>query len=108
MSKQSNPGGNTVTHACPGQTVDDFKRKFAGATDGDIEELIKMALGKLAENDTWLTSYEFSKLAKVSTKQLSSMREQFADHVVHIRRSNQWAWFGMAKTAQQMRELLGV
>lgn len=70
-----------------------------------VPERIKDALKALG--DGWEYEMQFTKLAAVSSSELSSYRDQFSDYVVVLRRDGKRAWAGSPATAQKMREMIG-
>ncbi len=80
--------------------------EFRAAHDKDfiVPGRIREALKTLG--DGWDYEVPFAKAAGVSLADLGVYREQFADHVVVVRRDGKRAWAGKASTAAKMREMV--
>jgi len=84
-----------------GRSLKDFAQKY----DKDIivPRRIKDALKTMPD---WLYESEFVRHAGISQTDCSSFRDQFAEHVVVIKRDGRKVWAKTATVAEQLREMV--
>lgn len=85
-----------------GRTLSDFRSEYDKSFI--VPTKIKAALRTLGSG--WDYEAAFAKLAGVSLSDLSSYRDQFADHVVSLNREGRRAWAGTPATAKAMKDML--
>ena len=66
---------------------------------------VKDALAALGK-DGWEYETQFAHDAGVTTTDLAAFRDQFAAHIVHLRRESKRVWVGSKATAITMREMV--
>lgn len=94
--------GAAVRKERTGRSLAEFRAQHD--KDFIIPARIKEGLKQLG--DSWAYEMEFVKLAGVSLGDLGNYREQFAEHVVVVRRDGKRAWAGTTASAAKMREML--
>lgn len=86
-----------------GKSLEDFRAEHDKGFI--VPRKIKEALAKLGEG--WLYEVEFLKLAHLSTTDLATYREEFADHIVNVGgRTPKRVWVGTKALAQKMKGML--
>jgi hypothetical protein len=93
---------STPVPAVKGKTLADFRQTYDKATI--VPAKVKAALKVLGASG-WEYEVQFSRMAGVSTMDLSAFRDQFAGHIVNLK-DNRRAWAGSVKTATQMKEMI--
>ena len=91
------------TETQPGKSLAEFRATHDKAFI--IPKKIKEALQQLGSSG-WEYEVGFAKLAGISLADLGNFRDQFAEHVVAIRRDGKRAWAGSKDTAAKMRAMV--
>jgi hypothetical protein len=96
------PAKVAAVTAAKGKTLADFRQTYDKATI--VPAKVKAALKVLGASG-WEYEVQFSRLAGVSTMDLSAFRDQFAGYIVNLK-DNRRAWAGSVKTASMMKEMI--
>ena len=105
QAPRSAPTADTKSVASPkrvGKSLSDFRAEHD--KDYIVPARIKSALKQLG--DGWEYEFEFSRLAGVSSPDLATYREQFADYWVPVSRAGKRVWTGSKAVAEQMRAMV--
>lgn len=85
-----------------GRSMREFRKEF----DKDLIVPNKIRAGLKALGAGWEYEVPFAKASGISLQDLAIYREQFADHVVLIRRDSKRAWAGTVDIANEMKGIL--
>jgi len=85
-----------------GKSLAEFKATYD--KDTIVPQKIRDALEQLGEG--WEYESAFAKLAGISMTDMGTYREQFADHLVYLRRDAKKVWAGTKKLVALVREML--
>lgn len=96
------PAKNPVNGERSGRSLVDFRALHDKAFI--VPRKLADALKTLG--DGWEYEVQFAKLAGVSLADLGNFRDQFAEHVVALRRDGKRAWAGTKAAAKKMREMV--
>ncbi|MBM4296596.1 MAG: hypothetical protein FJ143_02535 [Deltaproteobacteria bacterium] len=94
------------TQPPPGQGVGRKLEEFRDTYDKSVIIPRRIRDGLKTLNGGWLYEVQFAKHAGVSLPDLSNFREQFAEHLVVVRRDGKRAWAATPAIAAKMREML--
>ena len=87
----------------PVRSLADFMNEYD--KDTIVPQKIDEALEKIGA-DGWVYESEFVKIAGVSFMDLGTYRDEYADHIVFIKRDSKRVWAGSAELARKMKEML--
>lgn len=87
----------------PVRTLAEFRAQFD--KDFIVPRKIKFALKALGASG-WDYEQQFAKRAGVSLCDLANYREQFAEHLVVLKRDGKRAWAGTPRMASEMRAMV--
>src|SRR5574343_470547 len=102
MTSKSKAAASAAKPAGAGKSLQDFRAEHDKSFI--VPSRIRAALAKLG--DGWLYEVEFLRLAQLSTTDLATYRDDFADHTVSVGgRTPRRIWVGTVAMAKQMREM---
>ena len=92
----------TVNHSLTAHSLVDFRNAYD--KDTIIPRKIREALESIGSG--WVYESELTRISGVGYADLGMYRDEFADHVVFIKRESKRAWTGSTETAEAMRKML--
>lgn len=94
---------STVPKPAAGKSLADFRAEHDKSFI--VPKRIRDAIAKLG--DGWLYEVEFLRLAGLSTTDLATYRDEFAEHTVNVGgRTPKRVWVGTKALAQTMRDMI--